>query len=120
MGARFWLGLLCVHLVFAFVDAGLRADASLGADDLDGLLGGAFEVYGINTEDGVNMAQLVLNPFFYYRFITAIATWNYSFLNEGVGVIFRVVLSFATLGVIVKEFGQPIGQGVSRLIGFIR
>ena len=81
-----------------------------------GLVDGMFQIYGINTSDGISTAEVALNPLFYTKFLVRIASWDYSFF-EGPFDILQQLARLITVGIIAKSFGRSIVSGLSRVVG---
>lgn len=114
MKDKAFLALLVTALMCTIIDHAYRLTSVSLAEF--GFVSGMFEIYGINTSDGISTADVALNPLFYTRLLGRIASWDYSFFS-GEFKILQTLAIIITLSIIGKTFGRSIVGGLSRIIG---
>lgn len=121
---RLWMALVLINLVIQFVVDPAIQLMRLDYFTVEQAQWAILEPYGLKTSDGLNIAAMLINPFFWYELLSRYVGWDYDVFKGsiwGVGIrLFLVTASVPYLVVLSKTLFQGAGSSISRFLGGTR
>ena len=74
---RLWMALVLVNLVIQFVVDPAIQLTRLDYFTVEQAQWAILEPYGLKTSDGLNIAAMLINPFFWYELLSRYVAWDY-------------------------------------------